>query len=191
MPGHQPQAGLRQRITRHPAQRCPLSIAWCRRRFLLTHCGSYSMVPAMKPVRAHNRPMVLGRLLCFALVVILLANPVLAVVLTAMDCKGQCCCSPGKGSGLTTTIISNRLASSGCCGPTGSVPCQLSSGTLPDAPLTLIQTNQEPSANAIRPLPSNRAAACPQPSSRPIAWVAAGPEFHPPPLYLKTCRLIC
>ena len=150
------------------------------------------MVPVMKSVRLHKRLMIQARILCLMLMAALLANPVLAVVSTAMDCNGQCCCYADTGHAPTTQISSDTDMNSGCCVPTGSTRCHISAGSLPDTPPALIQTTQESPFNTIHLLLSkSNPAICPQPYRLSISWVDTGPVIPTPPLYLQSCSLIC
>jgi hypothetical protein len=151
------------------------------------------MVSAMKAVRSHKRPTRLGHMICLTVMVLLLANPVLAAVAVSMDCTGQCCCCASSGQApLTTTIGSTIDMDDGCCGPAGSTPCHMSTGTRPDVEQVLVQTAQPSPADAIHLLHANHITVASPPSTRiPASSVDTNPERHPIPLYLKTCRLIC
>ncbi|MCB2149240.1 MAG: hypothetical protein KQI81_22355 [Deltaproteobacteria bacterium] len=146
----------------------------------------------MKPIRLNNRPMILARLFCLVLMAALLANPVLAAVSTAMDCGGQCCCCADTGHGSTPTISGNTDMNSACCGPTGSIPCHLSDGRLPNAPPALIQTAKSSLDSTIFLLPGNRnAGVSPRPRHLSTSRIDTGTIIPIPPLYLQSCRLIC
>ena len=150
------------------------------------------MVPAMKPVRLNNHPIILARHFCLMLMVALLANPVLAVVSTAMDCGGRCCCCVDSGHGPTPTISGNTDINSACCGPTGSIPCHLSAGRLPEAPLALIQTTKSSFSDTIHLLPGNSSAGgSPRSHHSSTSKIDTGTIIPIPPLYLQSCRLIC
>jgi hypothetical protein len=136
--------------------------------------------------------MKLARRICLALIVVLLANPVLAVVSTSPDCDGRCCCCEDTGRAPTPKISSNTAMRSACCGPTGSIPCQMSAGSLPDAPLALIQTTQLTLADTIHLLPgSSDEEVSPQSRHLSISSIDTGAIIPITPLYLQSCRLIC
>ena len=150
------------------------------------------MVTLMQPHRVHKHPLTMARTICLSLMVALLANPVLAIVLPSMDCDSQCCCCTETGRTTTPTISGNIDRKSVCCEPTGSHPCHMSAGTLPDAPPALIQTMHETPVDPIHLLMrGSNAAACAQAGHLSTSAIDHGPEFPCPPLYLKTCRLIC
>lgn len=149
------------------------------------------MVPDMRPAQLHKPTIILVRLCCLLLMAALLANPVLAVVSTSMDCGGQCCCAD-TGHGPTPTIGSNTDTNSACCGPTGSTPCHLSAGSLPDAPLALTQTTKSTLSDAVHLQSGSSNAGVSLPSHRlSISKTDIGAIIPLPPLYLQSCRLIC
>ena len=150
------------------------------------------MFPVMQPVHLHKPKIILARLFCLVLMVTLLASPVLAVVSTAMDCGGRCCCCADSAHGPTPTIGGNTVMNSACCGPTGSIPCHLSAGRLPVAPLALIQTTKSSLSDTIHLLPGNsNAGVSPQSHHLSISRIDTGAIIPIPPLYLQSCRLIC
>jgi hypothetical protein len=130
-------------------------------------------------------------MICLMVTVLLLANPVLAAVAVSMGCTGQCCCCAGTGQAPLTTLSSATDRDDGCCGPAGSTPCHMSTGTQPDVPPVLVQTAQSPPVDTIHLLHDNDIDVA-SPSIRiPASPVDTDPERHPIPLYLKTSRLIC
>ena len=160
--------------------------------FKLTHCGTYFMFPVMRPIRLHKRPMIIVRLFCLTLAVALLANPVLAVVSASMDCDGACCCCTDTGGEPTATISSSTDRDSACCGPTGSVPCRMTAGSLPDAPVALIQATQRASSDTGTMLMSRSDASMSAQAHRlSISTRDTGATIPTLLLYLQSCRLIC
>jgi hypothetical protein len=150
------------------------------------------MVPTMRPVRLHNRPPILARLFCSVLMVALLANPVLAVVPTSMDCGGPLCCCVDTGLSPTLKISGDTDTRSACCSPAGSILCRMTTGSLPDAPLALIQTTQRPPHDSLAMLTSgSNAAMTAQSDYRFISKRDTDSTIPTPPIYLQSCRLIC
>jgi len=131
-------------------------------------------------------------MICLAVILVLVANPVLAAVAASMDCTGQCCCCAGPGRVPATVIGSAADGNAGCCGPSGSTACHMSAGGLPAVPPVLIQTAHPSPVDAIHPLPGSGSTAALRSYDRhPTASVdtVSGPCRLP--LYLEACRLIC
>lgn len=149
------------------------------------------MVPGMKLIRWHKRPWILARIFCIVLMAALCANPLLAALNTFANCDGRCCCCADTGH-VPNTKISSTDMKTDCCDPTGSIPCRMAAGSMPDAPPLLIQTTQISPVGDIHLLLSRSIAArITQSYSLTISWADTGPEPHHPPIYLKICRLIC
>jgi hypothetical protein len=150
------------------------------------------MVPDMRPIRLHNRPIILARLLCLVFMLALLANPVLAVVSTAMGCSGTLCCCADTGLSPTLKIGDDTDTNSACCSPTGSIPCRVTTASLPDAPLALIQTAQRAPHDTIQLLSSGfDAAVNPQTNHISSSRTDTDAVIPTAPLYLQSCRFIC
>ena len=150
------------------------------------------MVRTMKALPRHNRPIMAGRFFCLMVMAILLANPVLATVSAALSCNGQCCCCADAEETAAVTIRSLAPAQVACCRSTDAAPCNMSARGLPDAAPAFVRTPDRQSTDPIYPLlGSCRTAAdlmqFTSPGSR-VNMVLALPD---PPLYLRTCRLIC
>ncbi len=146
----------------------------------------------MKPVQSHKPSLTPARILHLVLMVALLANPVLAAISTSMDCDGQCCCCSDTDNEPTLIIRNKADINSGCCNPAGSIPCQMSTGSLPDAPLALIQTAQTAPFDAIHLLlSSSNATVSDRSHNFSISRIDTGATIPTPPLYLQSCRLIC
>ena len=136
--------------------------------------------------------MILARLFCLTLMMALLANPVLAVVSSSMDCSGSCCCCVDTGPEPTVKISGNSDMNSACCSPTGSIPCRMTTGSLPEAPLALIQATQWAPHDSIPILMSGSNAAMSAQSHRlSISKRDTGTTIPTPLVYLQSCRLIC
>ena len=149
------------------------------------------MVPVMRPIRFHRRPMILARLVCLALMMALLASPVLAVVSISMECGGPCCCAD-TGPAPTATIRVNADLNSACCGPTQSTPCGMTAGSLPNVPLALIRATQRDNADAIHLLPGGfNAAVNPRSNHLAMPRIDTGENLATSRLYLQSCRFIC
>jgi hypothetical protein len=149
------------------------------------------MFSAMNALPRHNRQILAGRFFCLMVMAILLANPVLASVSAALACNGRCCCT-GAEETTAVTIRSVTSAQASCCRPTDAAPCHMSAGNLPGAAPALIHTPDRPSTNTVYLLSGN----CPtatdllqSPSVR--SWITMVLALPDPPVYLRTCRLIC
>jgi hypothetical protein len=150
------------------------------------------MFPVMAPIRLHKRSRFIARLFCLALMMVLLVDPVLAVVSVSMDCDGRCYCCENTGGEPTATISSNTDMDSACCGPTGSIPCRMTAGSLPDAPVALIYATQQASSDTVTMLISRSDASVSAQLHRLfISTRSSGTTIPTPPLYLQSCRLIC
>ena len=150
------------------------------------------MVLFVRSIRLHKRPMILARLLCLTLMLVLFANPVLAVVSTSMGCSGQGCCCTNNGPEPTVKISANTDKNSACCSPRASIPCRVTTNSLPVAPPALTQATQRGTADTIHLLPSGFIAAMSDQSHRlSISIHDTGSTIPAPPLYLQSCRLIC
>jgi hypothetical protein len=150
------------------------------------------MVGAMKALPRHNHPIMAGRFLCLMVMAVLLANPVLATVSATLACNGQCCCCANAGDTAAVTIRGIASARAACCRPTDAAPCNMSAGGLPDAAPALIHTPDRHSTDPTHMLSGNCRAAADLLQSPPLGsrvnMVLGLPD---PPLYLRTCRLIC
>jgi len=150
------------------------------------------MFIAMKALPRHNRPIMAGRLLCLMVMAILLGNPVLATVSAALTCNGRCCCCTDAEETAAVTIRSIAPAQAACCRPTDAAPCRMSSGSLPDAAPALVHTPDRQSIDPVHLLSGNcRTAADLLPFTSPGSRVTSVLALSDPPLYLRTCRLIC
>ncbi len=146
----------------------------------------------MSPIQLHTRPIRLARLFCLTLMLALLANPVLAVVATALDCNGKRCCCADPGPSLTPSIRSDKDMGSACCRPTASMPCHVAADRLSDTPLALIQASQRDTVDTIQLLPSGfNAAQSPQSVRLSIVRIDTGAAVPTSPIYLQACRFIC
>ncbi|MEE4112068.1 MAG: hypothetical protein V2I40_04585 [Desulfobacteraceae bacterium] len=146
----------------------------------------------MNALPRHHRPIMAGRLLCLMVLAILLANPVLATVSAALACNGRCGCCADAEETAAVTVRSLVPANDACCRSTDTTPCNMSARELPDAAPALVPTPDRQSTEPIYPLVGNCCTAAdllqsPHPGSR-VNMVLALPD---PPLYLRTCRLIC
>ncbi|MFO7715384.1 hypothetical protein [Desulfosarcina sp.] len=123
---------------------------------------------------------------------ILLANPVLATVSAAFACNGRNCCCADDGGTATVTFRSIAPAQADCCRPTGAAPCRMSANSLPDAAPALVHTPDRQSMDTVLLLWGNgRTAADRMHLSPPGPGVTRVPASAAPPVYLRTCRLIC
>ena len=149
------------------------------------------MFSAMNPLPRHIRPIWAGRFLCLMVMAVLLANPVLASVSAALACNGRCCCTDGEET-AAVTICSVTSAQAACCRPTDVAPCHMSAGSLPDTSPALIHAPDRQSTDTVYLLSGN----CPtatdllQPSP-PGSWFTMVLALPDPPVYLRTCHLIC
>lgn len=150
------------------------------------------MVGAMKALPRHIRPILAGRFLCLMVMAVLLANPVLATASATLACNGKCCCCANAGDTAAVTIRGITPARAACCRPTDAAPCNMSAGGLPDAAPALIHTPDRHSTDPTHLLSGNCRAAADLLQSPPLGsrvnMVLGLPD---PPLYLRTCRLIC
>jgi len=146
----------------------------------------------MKALPRHNRPIMAGRFFCLMVMAILLANPVLATVSAALSCNGQCCCCADAEETPAVTIRSIAPTQAACCRPTDAAPCNMSAGVLPDAAPALVHTPDRQSNDPVHLISGNcRTAADLLPFTSPGSRFTGVPTFSGPPVYLRTCRLIC
>lgn len=162
---------------------------------MLTHCGTYFMVTIMKCVGHDKRrriPLPPLGIICLALMVAMLAHPVLAAVSASMNCNGQCGCCAKSDPAPILSIRSGIDMRAGCCGPAASAPCRMSAVSLPEASPALIRTAQKAPGDAIQLPPSGSSATVSiQPCRRPVSTIGNGTTLPTPALYLQSCRLIC
>ncbi|WP_372682766.1 hypothetical protein [Desulfosarcina sp.] len=145
----------------------------------------------MRPLPRHNRPILAGRFLCLMVMAMLLANPVLASVSAALACNGRCCCTDSEVT-AAVTIRSVTSAQAACCRPTDAAPCNMSAGGLPDPAPALVQTPDRQSTDPVQLLSGNsHTAADLLPFTSPVSRVTGVPALSDPPVYLRTCHLIC
>jgi hypothetical protein len=150
------------------------------------------MLPFMRPIQLHQRPITLVRLFCLTLMLALLANPVLALVATSPGCDEQPCCYTDTVPEPPPKISGGTDKNSACCHPTGSMPCHVATDRLPDTPLALIQATQRDSAHGLHLLPSGaNAAPTPQANHLSIVRIDNGTIIPTSPVYMQTCRFIC
>jgi len=134
----------------------------------------------------------LARLSCLTLMLALLANPVLAVVATSLDCNGQGCCCADTGRSPTPKISSTTNMNAACCSPMGSMPCHMTTDSLPNAPLALIQATQRGTADTIHLIPNGfNAALNPEANHLSILWIDTDAIIPVSPIYLQSCRFLC
>jgi hypothetical protein len=149
------------------------------------------MYTAMKALPRHPHPMSTARLLCLTVMTILIANPVLAAVSAALACDGRCCCADA-GEAAAVRIRSLAPTQADCCRPTEAAPCNMSPGSLPDPAPALVHPPDRQTTDPVQLLSADsHTAADLLPSTAPGSRVTGVPDLSDPPVYLRTCHLIC
>ena len=132
------------------------------------------------------------RIFCLVLMAALSANSLLAAVNTAPDCNPQRCCCMDDRANTPVAVKAEGFRHACCCDPEKATPCHMSAAPLPHYPLALLPTSTgSPLASNLALLDESHPAAFPGTPRPPFAGDILDAAHSPPPLYLKTCRLIC
>ena len=133
-------------------------------------------------------------ILCAAMIVVMLTQPVMAAFPADIGCDGACCCCQAPDGDATVNLRGMRMRPSDCCAPEGATSaCHMSTAGHADVMPALIRVTIRTPSDAGQWIPGTlHTAICPASiTPQPVFWTAAGPPYPLARLYLRTCRLIC